>query len=262
MSDENENFRPIRPVVDNSGRAVRVLPAKPPLDDDRSSDEIQRMAEFGRLSYPELEALKVIHPGMNQPLVMNAFRELRTKLYQLAGDRDNFVLLITSIAPHGGSTFVTTNLGAAIALDESKTALIVDCNVYDPALHRLLPIEPDFGLVEYLENITLDTKDVIYSTGVRRLRLVPAGARQQPGAEFFTSSRMKRLIEELRTRYRDRYILIDSPPISSSADARILAELCDYVMLVVPHGQVTLEQVQSGIDAIGPEKLAGVIFNT
>lgn len=262
MSDEGENYRSIRPVVDNSSRAVRVITAKPPLEDEHNREEIQRMAEFGRLSYSELETLKVIHPGMRQPQVMNAFRELRTKLYQLAGDRDNFVLLVTSVIPGSGSTFVTTNLGAAIALDESKTALIVDCNIYEPALHHLLPIEPDFGLIEYLENITLDTKDVIYSTGVRRLRLIPAGARQQHGSEFFTSSRMRRLLQELRTRYRDRYIVIDSPAISSSADTRILAELCDYVMLVVPHGQVTAEQIQSCIDAIGSEKLAGVIFNT
>ncbi|MFT3929919.1 MAG: XRE family transcriptional regulator [Spongiibacteraceae bacterium] len=262
MSDDNENYRSVRPAADNSSRAIRVISAKPPLEDDQNREEIQRMAEFGRLSYAELESLKVIYPGMRQSSVMNAFRELRTKLYQLAGDRDNFVLLITSLTPNGGSTFVTTNLGAAIALDESKTALIVDCNVYDPALHQLLPIEPDFGLVDYLENIMLDTKDVIYSTGVRRLRLIPAGTRQLPGSEFFTSSRMRRLIQELRTRYRDRYILIDSPPIGSSADARILAELCDYVMLVVPHGQVTAEQIQTSIEAIDPEKLAGVIFNS
>lgn len=262
MSDDNENYRSIRPAVDNSSRAIRVITAKPPLEDDQNREEIQRMAEFGRLSYAELESLKVIYPGMRQAPVMNAFRELRTKLYQLAGDRDNFVLLITSLTPNGGSTFVTTNLGAAIALDESKTALVVDCNVYAPALHQLLPIEPDFGLVDYLENIMLDTKDVIYSTGVRRLRLIPAGTRQLPGSEFFTSSRMRRLIQELRTRYRDRYILIDSPPIGSSADARILAELCDYVMLVVPHGQVTAEQIQTSIEAIDPAKLAGVIFNT
>jgi Mrp family chromosome partitioning ATPase len=172
------------------------------------------------------------------------------------------VLLVTSLVPGGGSTFVATNIGAAIALDERKTALVVDCNVYDPGLHHLLPIEPDLGLVEYLENVTLEAKDVIYSTGVRRLRLLPAGTRQLPGSEFFTSSRMRRLMQELRARYRDRYVIIDSPALGASADARILAELCDYVMLVVPHGRVTADQIQSGIDAIGPEKLAGVIFNT
>jgi exopolysaccharide/PEP-CTERM locus tyrosine autokinase len=254
MSDEGD-YRPLKPVVDNTSRAVRV-------DEDGNREEIGRMAEFGRLGYSELETLRVIHPGMTQPRIMNAFRELRTKLYQLANNRENFVLLVTAVAPGGGASFVTVNLGAAIALDESKTALIVDCNIYDPSLHQLLPVEPDFGLVEYLENMTLETKDVIYSTGVRRLRMIPAGTRQQHGSEFFTSGRMRRFVGELRSRYRDRYIILDAPPIGSNADARILAELSDYVMLVVPHAQVTAEQVQASIDAIGPEKLAGVIFNT
>ena len=262
MADEGD-YRPLKPVVDNTGRAVRVVPSsRLPLDDEHNREEIERMAEFGRLGYSELEAQRVIHPGMAQPKLMNAFRELRTKLYQLAGDRDNFVLLITAVAPASGASFVALNLGAAIALDESKTALVVDCNIYDPSLQRLLPVEPDFGLVEYLENISLETKDIIYSTGIRRLRMIPAGARQQQGSEFFTSGRMRRFISELRSRYRDRYIIIDAPPIGASADARILAELSDYVMLVVPHGQVTAEQIQSSVDAIAPQKLAGIIFNT
>jgi len=260
MADDNE-FHSLR-SVESGNRAVRVISSKPPLDDSVNREQIGRMADFGRLSYAELESMRVIHPGMAQPKVMNAFRELRTKMYQLAGDRDNFVLLITSVTPGGGASFVALNLAAAIALDESKTSLVVDCNIYDPSLQRLLPVEPDFGLVEYLENISLDTKDVIYSTGVRRLRMIPAGTRQQPGSEFFTSSRMRRLMQELRTRYRDRYVVVDAPPIGMSADARILAELCDYVMLVVPHGKATADQVQSAIDAIGPDKLAGVIFNT
>lgn len=262
MADDNDDYRPLKPVVDSTSRALRVMPTRLPMDDDSSREEIGRMAEFGRLGYSELEANKVIHPGMLQPKLMNAFRELRTRLYQLAGNRDNFVLLITSVAPEGGASFVSLNLGAAIALDESKTALVVDCNIYDPSLHRLLPVEPDYGLVEYLENITLETKDVIYSTGIRRLRMIPAGARQLPGSEFFTSGRMRRFVQELRTRYRDRYIIIDAPAIGASADARILADLCDYAMLVVPHGKVTGEQIRTAIDALGPEKLAGVIFNT
>lgn len=261
MSEENE-FPPLRPV-DSGSRAVRVISSsKPPLDDSANREQISRMADFGRLGRPELEALRVIHPGMAQLRVMNAFRELRTKLYQLAGERDNFVLLITSVMPEGGASFVALNLAAAIALDESKTSLVVDCNIYEPTLQQLLPIEPDFGLVDYLENISLDTKDVIYSTGVRRLRMIPAGSRQEPGSEFFTSSRMRHLMQELRTRYRDRYVVVDAPPIGMNADTRILAELCDYVMLVVPHGKATADQVESAIDAIGPEKLAGVIFNT
>lgn len=260
-SDDKDNSFALRPIGDRSSRNILNLNAKPPLDDEGSREDIRRMAEIGWLNYSELEDLKIIHPGMAQSVVLNAFRELRTNLYKLSQGKENFVLLVTSIVPEGGASFVSMNLGAAIALDESKTSILVDCNIYNPSLHRILPIDIDFGLVDYLENVTLELKDVIYSTGVRRMRLIPAGRPSQPGAEFFTSSRMQRLIGELRERYRDRYVILDAPSLGACADARILAELCDYVLLVVPTARALTGQIEAGIEAIGASKLAGVIFN-
>ena len=247
---------------DNTNRnIVPLAPLALQDEDEQSREYIRRMAEIGRLSYAEMADLRIIHPGMRDPGVLNAFRELRTRVYQAANESENFVLLVTAITSGGGSSFVATNLGAAIAFDESKTAIIVDCNVYDPSLHRILPIEADYGLVDYLENVTLEVKDVIYSTGVRRLRMIPAGSPRQPGTELFTSSRMRRFIDELRTRYRDRHVIIDAPPVGGSADARILASLCDYALIVVPFGTTSASQVQSAIDAIGEDKIIGVVFN-
>lgn len=262
-ADDKENFYQVRPHGDNSKRNIVPLGSRAlqEEDDDQSREHIRRMAEISHLSYPEMADLRIIHPGMRHPTALNAFRELRTKVYQAAAGRDNFVLLVTSITAGGGSSFVATNLGAAIAFDESKTAIIVDCNVYDPSLHRILPIEPDYGLVDYLENITLDVKDVIYSTGVRRLRMIPAGSSRQPGTELFTSSRMRRFVDELRTRYRDRHVIIDAPPVGVSADARILTDLCDYALIVVPFGTTSPNQVRAAVDAIGENKIIGVIFN-
>lgn len=262
MATEDKSNPPaIWPIDNRPGTNVLDLGAKPPMEDESSREEIRRMAEIGWLSYAELDDLKIIHPGMRDPKVLNAFRELRTNLYQLAADRKNFILLVSSIAPEGGASLISLNLGAVIALDESKTSIVVDCNVADPALHRILPIDPDYGLIDYLENITLDLKDIIYSTGVRRMRMIPMGSRGHPGTELFTSSRMRRFLQELRDRYRDRYVVIDAPSIGSSADARILAELVDYVVLVAPYGKVTESQIQASIDAVGQDKLAGVIFN-
>lgn len=260
-TDDKDNQFALRPIADRTGRNVLNLNTKPPIEDESSREEIRRMAEIGWLSYAELEDLKIIHPGMAQSSVLNAFRELRTNLYKLAQGKDNFVLLVTSIVPGGGSSFVSMNLGAAIALDESKTSILIDGNIYHPSLHRILPIDIDFGLVDYLENVTLELKDVIYSTGVRRMRLIPAGSRRQLGTEFFTSSRMRRLVTELRERYRDRYVIIDAPSLGTCADARILAELCDYVLLVVPRARALEGQIAASIEAIGENKLAGVIFN-
>lgn len=236
--------------------------ARLPMEEPHEArEEIRRMSEVSRLAFNELENLGIIHPGMRNIQTLNAFRELRTNLYQTAAGRGSVVVLVTSLYPGGGSSYTTMNLGAAIALDESRTSILVDCNIYEPSLHRILPVEPDYGLAEYLEDMSLEIKDVIYATGVRRLRLIPAGRRHQQGTELFTSMRMRRFLQELRTRYRDRHIILDAPSISENADARIISELCDFVLLVIPNGRVTAAQIEAGIASLDQEKLLGVIFN-
>ena len=68
-------------------------------------------------------------------------------------------------------------------------------------------------------------------------------------------------VKEVRTRYSDRFVFIDSPPVTESSEARILAELVDVVVLVVPHASVTQEQIEMAIDTVGEKKLAGLIYN-
>jgi hypothetical protein len=54
---------------------------------------------------------------------------------------------------------------------------------------------------------------------------------------------------------------MDVPTVSTTAEARILSQLCDFAILVVPFGKVTIGQVMSGIDAVGRERFAGLVFN-
>jgi Mrp family chromosome partitioning ATPase len=72
---------------------------------------------------------------------------------------------------------------------------------------------------------------------------------------------MQQFVEELQGRYADRYVVIDAPPIGSTADARILSELCDFAAIVVPYGMVTSDQVRTAIESVDKEKLVGLIFN-
>ena len=262
MAENNDNSRSLTTVAKPSRGEVLELGARDLERERESRTKIQRMAEVQQLPPPELEERKIIYPGMKNREALNVFRELRTRLYKQAGTEDNFVLMVCALTPEGGSSFVSMNLGAAIALDQSKTSVIVDCNLYAPRLHEALPVEADFGLADYLENVTLNVEDIIYSSGVRRMRVIPAGNKRQPGVEFFTSSRMRHFVQEVRSRYRDRYVILDAPPLSSFADARILSELCDLVLLVVPYAKTTENQVLAAIESIGEDKLAGVVFNS
>lgn len=231
-----------------------------PKQAQASQAKIPNMAELGRMSVEEMAERKIIHPGMTHKSVLNTFRELRTQLMKMADNR-NMVILVTSVVSNAGTSFVATNLGAVFALDKTKTAMLIDCNLYDPTLNSLLDVEPDYGLTDYLAEEKLDVNDIIYATGIPRLRVVPIGTHTEGGAEYFGSARMKAFIDGLKARYPDRYLIIDAPPIGMWAEARILSELSDLVVLVVPYGKVNEAQVSSAVDALGEEKLAGILFN-
>jgi len=225
-----------------------------------SARGISFMEDVRRLSTEELDERKIIYPGMHNRDIINRFRELRTKMLQMGG-RDNFVILVSSVCPGGGSTFTALNLAAAFALDQTKTALLVDCNLHTPQIASHLNIDVEFGLTDHLADPTVDVDQIIYATGVPRLRAIPVGNYSETGAEYFTSPRMKKFLFEVTRRYPDRYIVIDAPSISESADSRILSELCDCALLVVPYGKVVPDQVSASIEALNQTKLAGIVFN-
>ncbi len=225
-----------------------------------ASDAITRMREKSLLGKQMLAENRLIYPELGENGTVRAFREIRTKIIQKLQGR-NCVLMVTSVTGGGGSSFVTRNLGVAFAFDAGKTALLMDCNFKNPSLHQLFGPGTFPGLTDYLENPQMDIADIIHPVGIERLRVVPSGGQREIPAEYFTSIKMKRLVDGIKQRYRERYILIDAPPMTESADTQILAELCDYVLLVVPYGKVSDAQIDSCVKAIGDKKLLGVVFN-
>lgn len=245
-----------------SPHAGRTLNAKAgmPSEVATAAAEITLMEEQGYRSSTELVGLRTISNVMSDSETLNAVRELRTSVLQRL-DEDKRIVMVTSTAHRSGSTFVARNLAAAIALDEGKTALIVDCNLKDPSASRLALGDGRPGLREFLKSTDLSAEEIIHRTGVARLRIIPAGNHLEEVREFFTSARLRQLLEELERRYPERYIIVDAPPISHAADARILADVCDYVLLVVPFGKATTTHVIQSAKAIGKEKFLGLIFN-
>lgn len=225
-----------------------------------SRQQIRRMLEITPFSHRELDAARIIYPEMQDTDTLNSFRELRTKLMQLAG-KANFSVMVSSLVVGGGSTYVAENLAAAVALDFEKTALFLDCNKPTSARDKLINSTPEFGISDFLDDPTLTVSDIIYATGIPRLRKIPMGNLANAGSELFLSDRMEALIYEIKDRYPERYIILDAPPISTSPNARVLAQLCDFTVLVVPYGRATKVQIEAGINSIPKNKFAGVVFN-
>ncbi|WP_421842863.1 polysaccharide biosynthesis protein [Marinobacter algicola] len=224
------------------------------------SKQIVRMQEPRRLTPDDLEERRIVYPESRNRKLVNHFRNLRTKLLEKSGG-NNFTLVVSGARAGAGSSFVALNLAAAFAFDEAKTALIIDCNLREPALHSTLDIVPESGLTDFLDDPDYDIARILYPTGIPRLRLIPAGSRRETPSEFFTSFRMKQFLQAVRRRYPDRFIVLDTAPITESPDARILTELCDYAMLVIPHAGMTAEGIEQAAGAFNAEKFVGAVIN-
>lgn len=240
------------PAAASASRALRPVTAE--------AHDIARMKEPSPLSGELRAAHGLISADMTDNRVANAYRELRTRLLQKLSGR-NAVVMVTSAAVDRGASFVSANLAVALSLDESKTSLLVDCDLRDPYLNRLINGARGSGLTDYLQGRDIGVDQIIYPVGIPRMRLLPSGSLNRASAEFFTSVRMRALMDDVTRRYPDRYVILNAPAIADSADAQILLELCDYVLLVVPYGRLTPAQVMKAAKAVGEQKLLGVIFN-
>ncbi len=245
-----------------------------PVDDDHSlvtrppSDvtvrvgrrHLQRMRDHQLLDAHDFQERRIVHPDMDDYRIHNAFREIRTKLLQESGGK-NLVIMVVSLQHGMGTTFTSVNLAAAFSYEGEKTSLIVDCDKTKRKIEEYFPVDVDFGLTDYLDDRSIGTEKIIYQTGIARMRFVPVGRRRETIGEFFSSERMRDFILQVKKRYSDRYVILNAPPLEVSADAAILSEISDRIIVVLPYGKVSNARLAKALKLIPQEKIAGLVLN-
>ena len=232
-----------------------------PQSQTAEQNYVNDMAEVHQFSESELKQLKIVHSGLKAGGLLKTFRDLRTQVAGIANGR-NYSCLICSVVSGGGASYIARNLAASVALDKSKSSIIVDANFYNPSADEIIVTDADSGLTDYLDQADIGLEDIVYATGIPRVRVIPAGGNREGATERLSSERMKALATELKTRYKDRYVFFDGPSVTESlSDVRLLSSLCDFTLLIVPYGQVTEDQIAEASQAISKNKLAGVVFN-
>ncbi len=218
------------------------------------------------LTTRQMEERRIIHRQESVRRHADAFRELRTRLFALAGglhgESRSFVTLVAPVRPGCGGSYVARNLAAAFAFDDTQQALLIDCDATHPAQGEALQVAAERGgLIDYLENDAMTADDILYPTGIPRLQLIPSGRLRETPGESFSSFRMRALIDSLRAHQGHRHLILDGSPVQGSPDARILSDLVDLVVLVVGYGEVATDAIDKAVASFPPEKFAGVVFN-
>lgn len=188
------------------------------------------------------------------------FKILRTHILFARDHERPRTILVTSTFPGEGKTFVSSNLAVSIAMGVDEHVLLVDCDFRRPQLHKMLGYTNTQGLNEYLTG-KKQLPDLIIHTKVDKLSFLPAGKRPSNPAELLSSKMMEEFLKEIKGRYEDRFIIIDTTPSQITPEANILARYVDVVILIVMAQKSPKEVVLKTIQDLGKEKILGIVFN-
>ncbi len=194
-----------------------------------------------------------------QSLVAEAFRKIRTNL-EFSGPVESLQsILITSPSPEDGKTTVAVNLAYTIAFG-GRRVLLIDCNFRRPALRSLFGIQPDGGLTHVLTR-QMTWQDVVHTTDIPNLHVMPSGPLPPTPAELLASTQMEQLLRESAQAYD--HVILDGPPVLLISDAIVLAKLAGSTVLVVRAQDNTkgaLKRARDQLESINA-RIVGAVLN-
>lgn len=243
--------------------SAEVEPPKDRSDEEPGSGNRKRV----EIDLDRLRGLGMITPDASKTPIAEEFRMIKRPLIKnafgqgAAPVKNGNLIMVTSAFPREGKTFCAVNLAMSIAMELDHTVLLVDADVARPSVPTQLGVNFEAGLMDVLLDPSIDLGDVMVRTNVEKLTILPAGRTHARSTELLASEAMSDLLTQLSTRYSDRIVVFDSPPLLVTTESRTLAAKMGQIVLVVASESTTHASVQEALSAIESCEVIGTILN-
>jgi protein-tyrosine kinase len=213
-----------------------------------------------------LAAAGIVTPNSPRTLLGDQYRVLKRPLIANATGKGPMtvahgnLIMVTSALPGEGKSFTSINLAMSIAAELDHTVMLVDADVARPSLLRVLGLPPAPGLLDLLEGHA-DMAGVLLKTSIDKLTLLPSGSPHPRATELLASEGMSLLLDDIATRYPDRIVIFDSPPLLLTTESRVLATHMGQIVVVVHAGRTLQASVQQALATIESCPLRMVLLN-
>lgn len=207
------------------------------------------------LDLARLKQRGFITPDMPRSQIADEFRVIKRPILRNALETDGStkprnLVMVTSALPREGKTFTALNLALSVAAEVNTTVLLIDGDVAHPMFEDLLGVPREPGLLDLLTRDDVTVADALVKTNIDKLSVLPAGCRQSFATELLASEQMANLLRSLASRYPDRMIIFDSPPLLPTTEARVLASHMGQIVMVVAADATTQHAVGQALATI------------
>jgi len=217
-----------------------IIPREPSVDEE----EAARLVSLYAPNSPQAKRIDMLRSQL---------------LYPFHGEPPR-TIMITSAAPREGRSLLTANLAISFARGLQQYVMVMDCHLTAPVQQHLLQVPRTPGLTDFLL-WDASVPDIMHWSNVDKLSVIPAGSPSNRSAEILATDKMSGLLKELRARYQDRYILMDTPAVQDFDDPAVLARMVEGIVLVVLGGVTDRELVLRSLQSLPEEKIMGVVLN-
>jgi Mrp family chromosome partitioning ATPase len=207
-----------------------------------------------------LESNRIVGASSRDPAAA-AFRVLRTQVLQRLDENQWRSVAIFSPSVRDGKTTTAINLAISLASDHSHSVLLVDFDLKRPTLAAKFGFTPEHGSDDLLRG-EVDIEGCLYHPqGFERLVILPARAPMANSSEALAGPVSRRIVAELRSRYPDRIVLFDLPPVLGADDALAFAPIIDCGLIVVAEGTTRREDLLRSMELLRKTPIIGTVLN-
>jgi len=191
----------------------------------------------------------------------NRYRILRHRIEETRANGGRGVIAVTSPGAGEGKTTTAINLAGTLAQSKGARVLLVDADLRLPDVAAQLGIHDTGqpGLADALLDECLPIEAVVCRRSPFSLSLLTAGRHVEAPYEALRSPRLGDLLEQARRTYD--YVIVDTPPVLPVPDCRVIARWADSLLLVVAAHRTPRRFLEEALNALDPDKVAGLVFN-
>ncbi len=188
------------------------------------------------------------------------YKIIKTQIQQKLKTKGWKTLAVTSPNAVAGKTTTAINLALSMAKDHDMTVMIVDCDLKNQQIHRLLGYTSEFGITDHLiDNTPLEK--LIVCPNINRLTVISGGKTITGSTEILGSQKMETIVNELKDRYDNRLIIFDVPSLLEGADTIAFLPYVDSVVIVLENDKTKHADCDNAVSLIDKEKILGFVVN-
>ena len=232
-----------------------------------SNKEILNIEVEKKRNFLVLWEIEMARKKRNQFDVDEIYRGLRTNIEFSQMDDAIQVINVVSTIPNEGKSIVAYNL-ARIMAAKYKNVLLIDCDLRNASVHKILGISNRSGLTniisEFRDGVSIHSfegvQDVQYDSGYP-LSVITVGHKVPNPSEVLGSKRLAKFLNQARQEFG--YIIIDCPPVAVASDAIPLCNVSDGVLYVVDSKTSDKRKVKAAINDVERNggHVMGVVLN-